>query len=90
MTQFAQPQRSDDAILAAERNGVGDGGDGGNLEEAGQRLLAGTHRIAALQHGLRQLERDGCAAQRLLGVAAAGLVGIQDGERVRDGVAGFQ
>jgi hypothetical protein len=38
--QLAQAERGDGAILAAQRNGVGDGGDGGHLEKAGQSFFA--------------------------------------------------
>ena len=46
-------------------------------------------RIAALEDGLRQLERDGGAAERFFRIRAAGLIGIENGERVRDCVVGI-
>ncbi len=70
----------------AQRDRVGNGGDGRHLQKAGQSLLARTRCIAALKHRLRQLECDGRAAQRLLRITAAGLVGIENGQRVRDGI----
>ena len=87
MAQFAQAQSGDDAILALQRHGVGDGGDGRHLEKAGQGFFAGAGRVAALQHGLRQLERDGRAAEEFFRIGAARLVGIEDGQRVGHGVA---
>ena len=82
--QFAQAEGGDDAIFAVERNGVGDGGDGGHLEKAGQGFFAGARGVAALEQGLGELERDGRAAEGFFRVGAAGLVGIEDGERVRE------
>ena len=38
--QLAQAERGDGAILAVQRNGVGDGGDGRHLEKAGQSFFA--------------------------------------------------
>ena len=84
LAQLAQAQRGDDAILAAQRHGIGNGGDGRHLEKAGQSFLAGADGVAALQHRLRQLERDGRAAERFFRVGAAGLIGIENGERVRE------
>ena len=65
---------------------IGDGGDGRHLEKAGQGFFAGAHGVAALEHGLGELERDGRAAEGLFRVGAAGLVGIQNGERGGNGV----
>ena len=79
--QLTQAEGGDDAVLALERNGVGDGGDGGHFEEAGQGFFAGASGVAAFEDGLRELERDGCAAEGFLRIGAAGLVGIEDGER---------
>ncbi len=42
--QFAQAECGDDAILAVERNGIGDGGDGRHLEKAGQESSRGCGR----------------------------------------------
>ena len=86
--QLAQAQSGDDAIFAAQRNGIGDGGDGRHLEKAGQDLFARADGIAALEQRLRQLERDGRAAQGFFRVAAAGLIGIEDGEGVGDRFVG--
>ncbi len=88
--QLAQAQRGDDAIFAAQRNGVGDGGDGRHLQKTGQSLFAGARRVAALQQGLRQLERNGRAAERFFRVGAAGLVGIQNGQRGGNSIAGVR
>ena len=49
------------------------------------RVRAG---IAALEQRLRQLERDGRAAEGFFRIGAAGLVGIEDGERIGDGIVG--
>ncbi len=38
--QLAQAERGDGAVFAVKRNGVGDGGDGGHLEKAGQGFFA--------------------------------------------------
>ena len=51
------------------------------------RVRAGSRRF---EHGLRQLQRDGRAAQRFFRVRAAGLVGIENGQRVRNRIAGFR
>ena len=42
--QFAEAEGGDDAIFALERNGVGDGGDGGHFEKAGQTFFRGCGR----------------------------------------------
>ena len=80
-SQLAQAERGDGAVFTAEGNGVGDGGDGRHLEKTGQRFFAAASRVAALKHRLRQLERDGRAAERFFRIRAAGLIGVQDGER---------
>ena len=79
--QLAQAERGDGAVFAAEWNRISDGGDGGHFEKAGQSLFAGASGIAALEKRLRELEGDGGAAERFLRVSAAGLIGIEDGER---------
>ena len=86
--QLANPERGDGAVLAAQWNGIGDGGDGSHFEKAGQRLFAGARGIAGLKERLRQFERDSCAAEGLFRIAAAGLIGIQDGQRVGDAIVG--
>ena len=86
VAQLAQAERGDGAIFAAERNGIGDGGDGGHLEKAGQGFFAGASRVAALEHSLGELESDGCAAERFFRIGATGLVGIENGEGVGNGV----
>ena len=51
------------------------------LRKLGSSLFAGALGVVALEHRLGQLERDGRAAERLLRIGAAGLVGIENGER---------
>ena len=82
--QFAQAQCGDGAVFATQGNGVSNGGDGGHFEKAGQYFFARARRVATLEQGLRELECDGRAAQRFLRISAAGLVGVEDGERVGD------
>ena len=65
--QLAQAERGDGAVFAAERNGVGDGGDGRHLEKAGQSFFARARRLAALEQRLGELERDGRAAEDFSG-----------------------
>ena len=90
LAEFAQAQGSNDPVFTAQRHGIGNGGDGGHLEEAGQGFFAGARGVAALENSLSELEGDGCAAKGFFRVGAAGLVGIEDGERVGDGVAGLE
>ena len=88
--ELAKAERGDGAILAVKRNGVGDGGDGRHFEKAGQSLFAQASGVAAnwfglvetglLEQRLRELERDGRAAERLFRIRAARLIGIEDGE----------
>ena len=85
-TQLAEAEGGDDPVLAFERYGVGDGGDGGHFEKAGEDFVAQADRIMAGENGLRKLERNGCAAERFFRIGAVGLVGIEDGECVGDGV----
>ena len=73
-----------------QRNGVGDGGDGGHLQKTGQSLFAGAGRVAPLQQRLRQLHRNGRAAEKFFRISAGGLVGIENGQRVGHGIAGLQ
>ena len=40
LRKLAQAEPDDGAVLAGERDGVGDGGDGDQLEEAGQQDLS--------------------------------------------------
>ena len=51
------------------------------LRKLGSVFSRARRRIAALEQRLRELERDGCAAERFFRIRAAGLIGIQDGER---------
>jgi hypothetical protein len=81
LAQFAQAQGGDHAILATERNGIGDGGDGGHFEETWEQLVSGAMGVVTLEQGLREFERDGRAAERFLGIAAVVLIGIEDGQR---------
>ena len=54
--------------------GVGDGGDGGHLQETGQSFVAGADGVAALENRLGQFERNGRAAQGFFWVGTARLV----------------
>ena len=88
LAEFADAKGSEDAVFAAERDGVGDGGDSNHLEEGGENLVAGAGLVFALEQGLGEFEGDGSAAEGLFRVLAAGLVGVEDGEGIGDSVAG--
>ena len=47
--QLLQANRRDGAIFAAQRNGVGDGGDGCHFEKAGQGFFARPLRLAMFE-----------------------------------------
>ena len=85
--ELAQSKCRDRAVFAAQRHGVGNGGDGCHLQKAGQSLFAGALGIAPFEQGLRELERNGRAAQRFFRVSAAGLIGIENRQRRRHRVA---
>ena len=89
-TQLAKAEGGDGAVFAMKRNRIGDGGYGGHLQKTGQSFFAGANGIAPLKNRLRELESNGCAAQRLFRVCAAGLVGVQDRQRVRDYIVGLR
>src|SRR5579871_3493095 len=81
--QFAQTESSDGAILSAQWDRIGNGGNGGHLQKAGQYLFASARGIAAFKDRLCQLECDRRTAKRLFRIGAAGLVGVENGERIR-------
>jgi len=87
-TQLTQAKGGDGAIFSAEGDGIGDGGDGGHFEKAGESLFAGAGQVAALEDGLGEFESDGRAAEGFLWVRAVGLIGIEDGEGVGKLIAG--
>ena len=69
-----QAEPGDDAVLADERDDVGERADGGNLHEGRQPLvLAG-----ALAERLHQLQRDADAGEVLVGIGAVVALGIDD------------
>ncbi len=87
--ELANASGGEDAILSAEGDGVGDGSDGDHFEKGREDFAAGAGFVLAFEESLCELEGDGCAAEGFFRVGAAGLVGIEDGECVGDGVAGF-
>ncbi len=86
LAQFAQTQRGDDAIFAAQRNRIGDGGDGRHFEKAWQQFVTRAVGVVALEQGLSELQSDRCAAERLLWITAVVLIRIEDGQRNRNSV----
>jgi len=80
-------QCGDGAILTAERDCVGDGGDGRHFEEAGQGFsraaVARDAPIHVFPAAPGELERDGRAAKAFFRVRASRLIRVQDGERQR-------
>ena len=78
--QAVDAEARDDAVLAQQRHGIGDGGDHQHLEEGRQQLLAGALRVYCFEQRLGQLECHARAAEVLAGIGAVGLVGIEDGE----------
>ena len=90
LTESTEAERGDDTVFTAQGDGIGDGGDGGHFKEAGQGFFAGTDGVAPFQNGLGELEGDGGAAEGFFRVSAAGLVGVENGEGVGDGVRGFE
>ena len=55
------------------------------LRKLGSSFVARALGVVALEQRLRQFERDGGAAERFFGIAAARLVGIEDRQRRREG-----
>src|SRR5579863_4567926 len=68
----------ENSIFVDQRNRIGDGGDSNHLQERWQQSLAPGFD----QQGLRNLERYACAAQRLTGIVAASLIGIDHRQRL--------
>ena len=83
--ELAQAEHGEGAVFAGEGDGVGNGGDGDELEEAGEKalvevaLLLGGGGVGG-QQGVGELEGYGGAAKVLVGVRAAGLGGVDDGD----------
>ncbi len=75
----------EDAVFAAKGNDVGDGGDGGELHERIEHfaLALGRHR-GGEKESFGELEGNTCTAEVLIGVRAAGLIGIDDSDGGRD------
>ena len=89
--ELTEAERGDDAIFPDQRYGVGDGGDGDELEEAGQEarveVVEGGAGIGlgpgvSEKEGMGEFEGDGGAAEALEGVLASGLGGVDDGDRM--------
>ena len=90
--KLAQTERSNDAVLAGERYGVCNGSDGDQFEEAGdqcfaQALLLRGCRGMGSEQGVRELEGHAGSAKILIRVRAAGLVGVEDRDGLRDAFA---
>ncbi len=86
-----EAEGGDGAVFAGEGDGVGDGGDGDELEEGGEEDAVGAglegcgvggERRGGEEQGVGEFEGDGGAAEVLVGVGAAGLGGVDDGEAV--------
>ena len=76
-----EAERDEDAILSEQRHGVGHGRDGEHLQKGGQNLCAGAiARSQRFEQCLGELERHSGSAKMRTGVAAFGLVGVEDGE----------
>ncbi len=96
VAEFAQTECSDDAVFPVERHGVGDGGDGDELEEGGNEAAVETQALdfgiggglcGCEQEGVGQFEGYGGSAEIFERVGAAGLCGIDDGERFGDALS---
>ena len=85
LPQFAQADRDNGAIFAGQRNGVCHRGNGGQLQQRRQQLVAQGERIdpavglgrvrqgsSRMQQRVRQLECDGRSAKVFVGVFAVG------------------
>ena len=72
IAQALQAELGEDAIFSDQRDGVGDGRDGNNLQEGRQQSLA----AGGLEQRLRDLESDPGSAERLAGILATCLIGI--------------
>ncbi len=82
--QLGESQGDEDAVFAQQRNRVGNRCDGQHLEERRQDLRSGALAIPRFQQSLRELEGDACAAEMAATIIAAGLIGVQHGESVRN------
>ena len=80
--QRIQAQRREDAILAGQRHGVGDGRNRHDLHERHQQFVLIVRVEAALHQSLRQFESHARAAELLVGIFASRLIGIDDGQRL--------
>jgi hypothetical protein len=88
VAKFAEAEGGDDAIFPFERDGVGDGGDGNELEEGGDETALEAEALGfgvfacvgcGEQEGVGEFEGDCCAAEGFEGVGAVSLSGVQDG-----------
>ena len=75
--QHLEAELGDDAVLADQRHDVGEGADGGDLDERREPGLA----TGLLTQGLHQLQRHADAGQVLVGIAAVAALGVDDGQR---------
>jgi len=85
-----QTKSGNHSILATQRNGIGDGGDGCHLQETGQGFFAGADGVAALQDCLGQFHRNRRAAEGFLRIWAAELVWIEYSQGIGHCIAGFR
>ena len=74
-----EPELRDDAVLADQRNNVGQRADRRDLDESRQPDLA----VRAPAQGLNQLQRDADARQILVGIATVVPLRVDDGQRLR-------
>ncbi len=82
--QLLDAEGDEDAVFAEQRDGVGYGGDGEQLEERRQEFGSGkiavVRFVIRFQERLGELECDACSAEVLARILALGLIGIEDGE----------
>ena len=81
----AETKRDDGSVFAQERDRVGDGRDGDELEEAGdedvtEAVLFGNRADVRREQGVRQFEGDAGPAEMFVRVRAVRLGRVDDGE----------
>ena len=79
LRQQVEAELRDDAVLAHERDDVGQRPDGRDLDEGRQQPLA----IAFTTQGLHKLQRDADAREILVGIVAIVAPRVDDGDRDR-------